>query len=359
MKRITIYTGILLLVTASAAIYGFNTNKQAAPVLQASAPKQEMAHSPLHTLQAVNAASLVKLPAEIIADKQASLHAKVMAYVKIIHADIGTRVKKGDLLIELDAPEITAQLSSLRAKIEVLQAQVQLSQSNYARLHGASLTQGAVSELALDELKTKMETDRAALKVTEADYLQVQSMAAYLTITAPFDGIITQRTADVGNLVGPATAMAGQPLLTLQDNENLRLQFSLSQKYAAALHVGDTLHFTVTSLGATPFSTVVTRKSGALDIRLRSEQVEADIVNTNGLFMPGMVADVQINIAQSITTFMVPKTAVITTAKGAHVTLATNGEHQNIPVTVGREQGMMVEITATASTGDTILRQGK
>ena len=359
MKRRTIYTGLLLLATVSAALTGCTTTQSATPQEQNPTAMSAMAMSPLVTLKAVNATTLVKLPAELVADKHAPLHAKVMAYVKTLRADIGSQVKKGDVLIEMEAPEITAQLSALRAKVEVLKAQAHLSQSNYQRLHAASLTQGTVSPLALDEAQTKMETDRAALKVTEADYQQVQSMAAYLTLTAPFDGIITQRTVDVGTLVGPSTAMAGKPLLTLQDNRNLRLQFSLSQKYATALSVGDSLRFTVTSLGATPFTTVVTRKSGALDTRLRSEQIEADIPNTDALFLPGMMADVQLNVVSTLNTFMVPKTAVVTSAQGAHITRVADGVHTSIPVTDGREQGMMVEITTTVNTGDTILRQGE
>ncbi|MGL4853412.1 MAG: efflux RND transporter periplasmic adaptor subunit [Phocaeicola sp.] len=243
-----------------------------------------------------SAPNTLTLPGEIVADKRSEIYAKVLSYVKSIRVDIGSKVEKGDLLMELEAPELTAQLASLHSKTLSLEAQVKLSNSNYERVLKASKIEGSISQLALDEALSKMESNQALLVATQADYEQVKSMTDYLTVRAPFAGVITRRAVDVGSMVGPASNGQREPLLVIQDNQKLRLQIALNEKYTPLIAVGDTLSFTVRSLGGQPFKAQVSRKAGALDSRLRAEMIEADFVNESGRLLPGMVGDVVVKM---------------------------------------------------------------
>ena len=229
-----------------------------------------------------------KIPAEIVSDKHTEIYAKVLSYIKSFNFDIGSHVNKGDVLIELESPEIIAQMSSLKSKILLLESHFKLSQSNYNRVSRASKTEGAISEFALEEVATKMQSDKAALDAAISDYEHLKSISDYLTIKAPFSGIISERNIDIGSLVGPNSGNQTKPLLVLLDNKKLRIRMSVTEKYAPHIAIGDTVSFNV---GSGKQQANITRKSGALDKRLRSEIIEADIDNIDNMLLPGMVVD--------------------------------------------------------------------
>lgn len=251
-----------------------------------------------NTMSARSTPSTLTLPGEIVADKRSEVYAKVLSYVKSIRVDIGSKVAQGELLMELEAPELTAQLASLHAKVGALEAQASLANSNYERVLRASKIEGSISQLALDEALTQKESSQSMLAATQANYEQVKSMTNYLTVRAPFAGVITRRTVDVGSLVGPAASGQKEPLLLIQDNQKLRIQLAVNEKYAPLIALGDTLSFTVRSLGSEVFKAQVSRKAGALDSRLRAEMIEADFVNASGRLLPGMVGDVVVRVGE-------------------------------------------------------------
>lgn len=351
MKKIIAYSIIALALGGGIISYLFTHKEQT--TTDAMTPL-DMKPSQFVELKAINESSTMKLPAEIIADKYAEINAKVLSYVKTLRVDIGSQVNKGDLLIEFEAPEITARFASLNAKVVSLEAQSKLSNSNYNRILSASNVEGAVSDFAIEEAQSKMESDKAILEATKADLAELKSMVDYLTVRAPFSGVITQRNVEIGNLAGPSSK---QPLLVLQDNRNLRIQLSITEKHAPYVRLGDTLSFTVRSLGATPFLTRVTRKAGAYNTRLRSELVEADLKNANIQLVPGMVADVHLKLNRKLKTFLVPKTAVGKSEKGSYVIMVNGDQKENSYIQTGAEQGMMVHITAEINDGKKILRQ--
>lgn len=322
MKKRTIYVALALALSGMVAIYlvtnsvgeakmalsaeqkdssleGEKTSAgmAASPQSGMSSPSEAMKSSAAPTMS-ITAPATITLPGEIVADKRSEIYAKVLSYVKSIRVDIGSKVKKGDLLMELEAPELTAQLASLQAKVYSLQAEVKLSNSHYERVLRASQVEGSVSQFALDEALAQMDSNQSLLAAAQASYEQVKSMTDYLTVRAPFAGLITRRTTDVGSLVGAASNGQKEPLLVLQESEKLRIQLAINEKYASLVSVGDTLQFTVRSLGGELFKAVVSRKAGALDSRLRAEQVEADFENQSGRLLPGMVGDVVVKLGE-------------------------------------------------------------
>ncbi len=297
----------------------------------------------LFILKANTTYPVVTLPAELVADKQFDVYAKVLSYVKTIKADIGTRVNKGDLLIELDAPEIQAQLAAIQAKIKAHEAVTEFSKINYQRLLEASETAGIISQDALDKLKSKRDSDLATLESLRADYEALTVTAGYLTLKAPFSGIVTERNTDIGALTGPS--VMNKPLMVIQDNANLRLRLSVTERYAPYVKTGDSLSFSIRSLYGSVFNAVVSRKSGALDPALRSELIESDIKNTDLNLLPGMIADVTIRLKSEEVTFLVPGSALAETNTGIFVMAVSEGKTKKISVRKVRENGMITEIT--------------
>ncbi|MGL4907848.1 MAG: efflux RND transporter periplasmic adaptor subunit [Bacteroidales bacterium] len=298
--------------------------------------------------------TILKIPAEIVADKSADIYAKVLSYVTNLRVDIGSRVNKGDVLLELEAPELEAQLASLKASISALAAQVTLSTSNHNRLVAASKAEGSVSQFAIEEALAQLEREKAQLESAKANYEQVKSMTNYLIVHAPFSGIITQRNVDLGNMVGPTSGGQQQPLFILQDDQQLRLRLSISEQYVPQIKLSDSAHFTVRSLPSHTFSAKLTRTAGALDNRLRSQTVEFDYTNHHQLLMPGMVADVSLKPHRTNATFWVPKIAVISSPNGKSVTLIKNDTTTSLSIKIIQERGMQVEIAGSLNEGDTL-----
>lgn len=282
----------------------------------------------------------IKQPGEIVPDKKAELYAKVTGFVRTLHTDIGSRVKQGDILVQLEAPELSAKVLSLKAQVTSQQAIVSQSNANYKRLLAASATSGAVSEDALEEAFNRKESDEARLKALQASYEECKSLEDYLVIRAPFSGIITERNADVGMLAVPSS----KPLLVLQDDMNLRLRFTVPDKYAGYVHLKDSISFTVNSVQSTTYGTEITRSAGAFDSKLRSITFEADIKNEQSGLLPGMVTDVIIPLISRENSFFVPKSSVVNGNMGTYVMAIIDGKTKKIDVRTGRNGGMKIEI---------------
>lgn len=308
----------------------------------------------LFTLKANTEDSIVTLPAEVVADKQFDVYAKVLSYVKSIKADIGTKVQKGDVLMELEAPEINAKLSAIKAKIKAQEAVTEFSKVNYQRLLEASETKGIVSQDALDKLQSKRDSDIAMLESLMSDYEELTVMLGYLTLKAPFSGVVTERNIDIGALVGPSAM--NKPLMVIQDNLNLRVRLSVTERYAPFVKTGDALSFSVRSLHGIVFSSEVTRKSGALDATLRSELIEADIKNADSKLLSGMIADVSLRLKSGELSYVIPSSALADNNPGLYVMTVINGKTKKIMVRKLRDSGMMTKVTGDLKEGTVILK---
>lgn len=298
--------------------------------------------------------AVVNLPAEIVSDRQFDINAKILSYVKAINFDIGAEVKKGDIIIEFEAPEIKSQLSSLKSKISSQEAVAGFSEVNYRRLLDASETEGIISDDALDKLKSKKDSDIAILESLKADYEEKSAIAGYLNVKAPFSGIVTERNIDIGALVGPSGM--SKPLMVLQDNKNLRLRFSAAERYTPYIKTGDSLSFSVRSIPEYNYQTVISRKSGALDSDLRSQLIECDMKNADQKFLPGMIADVKLKMNSDEPSYKIPKSALADTNKGIYVMAVIDGKTKKIMVRKKQETGMMVEIAGNLYNISAILK---
>ncbi|WP_312824197.1 efflux RND transporter periplasmic adaptor subunit [Epilithonimonas sp.] len=298
---------------------------------------------------------MLKLAGELKPDQQTALFAKVNSYVKSIRVDIGDKVSAGQVLAVLEAPEIQSQIANAKAKIEAQKAIYFSTKATYDRTMKANETQGAIAKDALNQIKSRMLSDEAQLNAAKSVYNEIKDINNYLVIRAPFSGTITDRNVDLGAYVGP---MNKEPLLVIENNQKLRLNLSIPEANTPYIHTGDTIRFYVRSQPQQKHFALVSRKSGSLDLKLRSEKIEADFINKNNILKPYMVAETTIPLQNTEPTFFVPKTAVVESGMGVYVIRVENGKTKNIPVSKGLVMPEQVEVFGELNQGDKILKMG-
>lgn len=288
--------------------------------------------------------SEISLPAELSGFRQVDLYAKVASYVKELKVDIGSQVTEGQVLIQLEAPEISSQLAAAQSRLHSLEAVYTGSNANYNRFLETSKVEGTISKNDLDQALARKSSDYAQLQAARASVREIQVNQSYLQIRAPFTGIVTARNINTGAYVGPQGKGSDLPLLTVQDQKKLRLAVSVPEIYTGYLNDGDEMSFTVRSMPNETFKAKIQRMSGALDLRLRSERVEMDVINKDSKLLPGMVAEVLLPLNAKDSTFTVPKSAIVSTAEGMFVIRVKDNKTQRVAIKKGRDADDKTEI---------------
>jgi len=296
----------------------------------------------------------LRMPAELTGFQQVDIYAKVSSFVKELKTDIGSEVKKGQLLMVLEAPEVSSQLAAAESRLRSQEAVFTGSNSTYKRFLETSKVEGTISKNDLEQAEARKNSDNAQLQAARASYKEIQNIQSYLQIRAPFDGVIAARNVNLGAYVGPAGKGSELPLFTIQQQDKLRLSVFVPELYTGYLKNGDALKFNVKSLPGRTFDAKIARMSGALDSRLRSERVEMDVTNTNKKLLPGMVAEVLLPLTARDSTFVIPKTALVNSAEGLFVLKVENNKTLRLPVQKGREIEDRVEIFGDVD-GNTVL----
>jgi RND family efflux transporter MFP subunit len=299
--------------------------------------------------------SAIQLPGELAAFQQVDLYAKVTGFVKELKVDIGSEVAKGQLLLTLEAPELFSQMAASESRLKSQEATYAASNSNYQRLVETGKTPGTVSQNDLDLAEAKKNADQANLEAARAASKEIGVMKDYLEIRAPFNGIITSRNVNLGAYVGPSGKGSEFPLLTLQQQSQLRLIVSIPEAFTGYLKSEDEVSFKVRSSPGNVYKAKVKRLAGALDTRLRSERIEMDVVNSDKKLLPGTIAEVNLSLSSMDSSFVVPKAAVLTSGEGVYVIRVENSKAEKIEVKKGREINDQVEIFGLLNSGDVLL----
>jgi membrane fusion protein, multidrug efflux system len=328
----------ILIVIASLWVAGCNDDKKEIKSNPETTISQKTETFILHK-QSIN--SEITLPAELAGFRQVDLFAKVNSFVKSLKVDIGAEVREGQLLIELEAPEISSQLAAAQSRLHSQEAVCTASTGTYQRLFETSKVEGTISKNDLELAMARKNADSAQLYASLAAYHEIQVMQSYLLIRAPFNGKVTARNVNVGAYVGQGAQI---PLLTVQDTKKLRLSLSVPAGYSGYLKLGDQLSFSIASLHGEKFTSKISRMAGALDTRLHSQRIEMDITDTKGLLLSGMIAEVLLPLKNRHDLFVVPSKAVITNSEGIYVIRIIDKKAQRIKIELGNETNENVEI---------------
>ena len=315
------------------------------------------------------------IPGELVPYERVAIYPKTTGFVKSIGVDRGSRVKQGELLAQLEAPELTAQRSEAESKLATAESQLAAAQAKlaadqgtYDRLVVAAKTPGVVAGNDLDVAAKAAEADRAnvaaaqsSIKAAEAARDSFAQAEDYLRITAPFDGIITERNVHPGALVGPVAGPgASEPMFRIETLARLRLVVPVPENSVADLSAGTSVKFTVPAYPTETFQAPVARVSHAIDTKTRTMPVELDVANPSGRLTPGTYCQVQWPVRRSYATHFVPPTAVATNQERTFVirvtqTSANSGKAEWVDVKTGASTGDLVEVFGDLKDSDQVV----
>ncbi len=320
-------------------------------------PKKDAATNEvaLTTVTQKRLSSYIKLPGECTAFETVTIFPKVSGFVKTIYVDRGSAVKKGQLLMSLEAPEIIQRVETEKANLAKANELFLISKDKYERLLETSKTPGAVSPFDLQSAKSKMQSDAANLQAEESNIKALSEVQGYLTVRAPFDGVITERNIHPGALVGPATKNDDKPMLTLQQLDKLRLIVNVPEAVASNIKEKEAIPFKLNAYPDKEFSAKVSRQSGVISDNVRSETVELDVPSHEGQIKPGMYAEVNFPLASSNNSYVIPASAIVHSTKGVYVVCVDNGKTKFIPVQEGINSKDQTEVFGNLQEGMKIM----
>jgi membrane fusion protein, multidrug efflux system len=298
----------------------------------------------------------VKLPAQLAAFEEVSIFPKVNGYVKDVFVDVGSAVHKGQLLMTLEAPELQQATTQARERYARAKLDFTISEENYQRMLQAARTPGAVSPMSLASLKAKADADSALSNAENANWQEQQAILGYLKVTAPFDGVISERNVHPGALVS-AEAHDSHPMLDLREIDHLRLQVDIPEGIAAGLQSTDTISFYLSAYPGKKMLGRIARKSQLVNSQFRAERMELDVYNHDGKLAPGMYADVLFDSKGNPDDYTVPRTAVVTSTERKYVVAIRDGRTVRVDVTTGNESANQVEVNGDLQPGEKIVRK--
>ena len=315
----------------------------------------------------------LSLPGELTAYQTVALYSRVTGFVKTITVDRGSRVRSGQQLATLEAPELVAQRSEAQSKLQGAEAQLasmrakaEASASTYERLKAASATPGVVAGNDVILAQKAVEADKSQIASAEQNaeaarqaLKSVSDMEGYLRITAPFSGVVTERNVHPGALVGP-TGGPGTPapIVRIVESNRLRLVVPVPEAYTAGLTNGTSLTFTVAAYPGQTFAGTVSRISQSVDVATRTMAVELDVNNADGRLAPGTFCQVKWPVRRTAPSLLVPTGTVASTTGRTFVIRVRDGRTEWIDVKTGLTSGPLVEVFGDLRPGDDIAARG-
>ncbi|MCH7812974.1 MAG: efflux RND transporter periplasmic adaptor subunit [Planctomycetes bacterium] len=353
---------------------------------------------------------MLKMPATLVPIEMADLYAKTSGYVTTVKVDIGDRVASGQALLVIDVPEMADDLRRTEAVLAAKRAMVRVLTANVAQADSAIATaaaerqraaaehdlrkitfsrqerlrqQNAIPEQTFDEAKSQLaiadarvkiaaakianaqarkqaveadvEVARAEVVVAEATAARLVTLMNYATVRAPFAGLITARLVDPGAFVRSAAEGATGALLSIAKVDRLRLVLEIPESDAAFVDAGTEVEIVVRSLGDDPIQAAITRTAGVLKANTRTMRAEVELDNADGRLKAGMYAQVSIKLETKQQALMIPSQAIRVRGRELSVMVAEGAVAQSVPVTIGYDDGIWVEVTAGLNGGEDVI----
>jgi len=358
----------IVVLTLSLFICGCNGNAEPAANKQTQSDAQTVEVVPVISQKL---ATVFTLPAQLVPFQTVDIYAKVTGFVDVIRVDRGSRVRRGELIIRLSAPELVAQRaqaeSALRAaEAQLTTAQAKLASDNGTYLHMASAakTPGVVAENDVMVASQTASADQGQVHSAEnnvaaaRDALRsVTQLQSYLNIYAPFDGVVTTRNLHPGALVGPASGQSGaMPIVQIVDTTHLRLVVPVPEAYVGEMQVGQEVAFSVPAHPGETFHAPIARISHEVEPNTRTMPVELDLHSTDGRLSPGSYSSVQWPVHRAAPTMFVPVSAVTNDQQRTFVERVRDGKAEWVDVVTGLSVSGNIEIFGDLKPGDEVIR---
>jgi RND family efflux transporter MFP subunit len=345
---------ILAIAFAAAIVFGIRSRSDAQhdlklATLRAAVPTVTVVHPVLGSK-----AEEVVLPGNTMAFIDTSIYARTNGYIKQWFVDIGARVHAGELLAVIDAPEVDQQLQQGEADLKSTQANEQLAQTTNVRWQGL-VAKHAVSQQEADQVASDLAAKQAATAAAEANVRRLRQLQSYERVTAPFDGVITARSTDVGALINAGSAAEPRELFHLAQVGKLRVFVAVPEVYADSVRDGEQVDITNDADPGHIIHGVVTRNSNAISQASRTLNVEVDVDNIAGDLLPGAYVFVHMKLPTAGNSVTIPSNALLFRAQGMQVGVVRDGRVQLVNISIGHDFGNTVEVTSGLTPRDTVI----
>jgi membrane fusion protein, multidrug efflux system len=296
----------------------------------------------------------IDLPGRLEAYSRAPIFARVSGYLKSWSVDIGARVKAGQVIAEIEAPDLDQQLLQARADLVSQQSSAALSEATLNR-RKTLVASNFVSAQEIDERTADLNNKKAAVKSGEANVERLEALAGYKKITVPFDGVVTARDTDVGALIN-AGGGAGPAMFVVSDITKLRVYVNVPQNYVPAIKIGAKAALTMPEYPNRTFPATVEASSQSVDISSGTTRMQLALDNSAGELMPGGYANVRLNLQREAVPLHIPSSALIFNQNGLRVaTVDSDDKIKFKTVTIARDLGKEIELASGVAADDRII----
>lgn len=314
---------------------------RSAPTVFTEAVKRDTAGVPL------------ELPATVSGVHEASIFARTNGFVRELRVDIGSPVRTGDTLAVLDMPELREQERQALAVIEQSEASARLARTSLERWKQLA-AQGVVTPQELDERTATANVTEANVRAAHANLANLREVQRFGVLLAPFPGIVTARTIDIGSLVVAGAAAGARPLLSLVQTDTVRVMLQVPQSAAPRVRTGMRTSVVVRDIGPEEIGATVVRTSGAIDPATRTLLTEVHVPNPQRKLLPGMYATVHLKVP-AMPSLRIPAIALIVRGDGTQVARVRQDTVRLVPIVVGRDFGTSLEVLSGIDAGDQVV----
>jgi membrane fusion protein, multidrug efflux system len=351
---------------AAVLLAGCGGSGKPAASANAAPPAQTVNVTAVETLELH---TTVALPAQVLAYETVDIFPKVTGFIESIAVDRGSRVRRGQVIAQLSAPELVAQRSQAEARLQAAESQLAAAQAKltsdegtYSHLATAAKTPGvvagndvAIAEQAAAADRAQVQAASNNVRAARDNLRAVSALQEYLQVRAPFDGVVTQRNLHPGALVGPASGAGSQPLVQIETLDRLRVVVPVPEAYAAGVSESQQVSFSVAGYPGRTFKAPVARISHSLNQATRSMAVELDLRNADAALTPGAFVTVQWPVQRKYPTMVVPATAITTDLQRTFVIRVHDGKAEWVDVTTGVTANGKTEVFGNLQQGDRVV----
>jgi len=353
-RKLGMFGGIAVIAALMLVISGIRAREDSSAKLREWTDSQAIPPVAVIFAEAGALTATIDLPGRLEAYYRAPIFARVNGYLTSWSADIGARVKAGEVIAEIDAPDLDQQLLQARADLTNQQASAKLSEVTLAR-RKTLIASNFVSMQEIDERTADLSNKIAAVNSSQANVERLEALAGYKKITVPFDGIVTARATDVGALIN-AGGGSGPPMFVISDIRKLRVYVNVPQTYVPSVRIGAKSVISVPEYPARTFDATVEASAQAVDVSSGTTQMQLGLENAAGELMPGGFATVRLTLQRDGGPLHIPSSALVFNQNGLRV--ATVGADDRVlfkAVTIARDLGRDIELASGITLDDRII----
>ena len=296
----------------------------------------------------------IVLPGNTQAFSDSPIYARTSGYLRRWYFDIGAHVQKGQLLAEIETPEVDQQLLQARADLDTAQANLNIAKITASRWQDLVST-GSVSQQETDQAVSNLSAVKAAVESSSANVRRLEQLQSFEKIYAPFDGIITARNTDIGALIDAGANTQPRELFHMAAIRTLRLYVAVPEVYSRAARSGAPATLTLDEFPGQTFRGTLVRNANSIDVASRTLLVEVDVDNPTGQLLPGAYVFVHLKLPDQTRSVTIPSNTLIFRKEGLQVALVRNGSAELVPIKIGRDYGNTVEIVSGLQPTDAVI----